>query len=93
MRWGTEQADKLKLPCFLFASEYASGQKFYHNHGFKDIATGRWNHDSKMFPSLPEARATAMYRPVPGEEGDESRGKWMGEPLSRGEDGRMYILA
>lgn len=93
MRWGTEQADKLKLPCFVFASEYASSQKFYHNHGFNEVVATRWNHDRKLFPGLPEARVTAMYRPVPGEEGDESKGKWLGEPPVAGEDGRMYLLA
>lgn len=93
MRWGTSRADELGLPCFLFASEYASSQRFYHNHGFRDVAIACWNHDRKMFPTLPEARATMMYRPAKGEEGDTRMGRWLGEPLVEGDDGKKYLLA
>ena len=65
MKWGTSRADALNIPCVVFASEYAHSQKFYHKHGFQDVAKVVWNKEKQRWPQLPEARVTMMFRPVP----------------------------
>ncbi|OMP85218.1 hypothetical protein BK809_0003886 [Diplodia seriata] len=41
IRWGTEQADKAGLICFLEASE--AGRELYKRHGFEDQETTEFN--------------------------------------------------
>lgn len=41
MQWGIEKSELLDLPCYLQASE--QGRKLYHNHGFQDIDTVKFD--------------------------------------------------
>lgn len=62
VKWGTDRADELKLPCFLESSE--AGQHLYAKNGFEPVHEEIF--DLKKYDKEGIERNTAMIRPAKG---------------------------